>query len=946
MKMKSSTTVSFVSLLLICLISLKSNAQQPSGSIKGVVDSIANFDNRMPREQLFLHLDRSYYAVGDTVYMKAYLLNPQLKAATLSGVVYLEFSNEQQVLVKRLSMYYIRGIISAAIVLNEDDFKDGNYTLRAYTNWMRNFGEQNIFSKTVVIGKPDVQKSWVTRSYLSKKDAGESTNFDLKLNVSNLKNEAVGLKSLKVSVRSGSNVVLKDEVETMVDGSLNINFSIPNTKSTEGLFFYAEEKSDKEAKQIIKIPLMVNRPSAMDLQFMPEGGNLVAGIGSRLAFKALNEDGTGAEVEGNIHDESGKIITSFQSGHAGMGSVDFTPEAGMKYHATLKNAKDANQKYPLPESKPLGTVLTINTQGDSLHLKLLVSPSLAGLKKPYYLVGYARGTVCLAARLSLVNGTAKVVAPKDNFPTGISRFILFDEAYQPLNERLVFINHGDGLQVDVKQNSLTYQKRDSVSLEITIKDKDGQPVQSNFSMAVTDDQQVKADSSSSANLVSRMLLESDLKGTIENPGYYLENTPSAADAADLLLLTQGWSNYDWKGVFATAKRPEFKAEADLSATGKVTNVFNKGLPDLGVLLLSTHPAFVRETLTDKNGYFNFNHLPLVDTPSFIIQAKNKRGKSFNVGIETDAFKPPVFKLNEPLHQPWYNNSDSTMLGFVRNNINKGDYFRKLNGVNMLKEVNISAAKRIKNSRNLNGPGMADIVLEEEDIKKAGLISLEEMLLAKIKAFRVKTGMVKFTREDGTLDSKSEMNYFIENKNVHFVFDGTALDDFLDVEDTSPVPNQRYSQTQGYLNSYDATDIAGIEVLLNKNLSYVNRYGAGSMEPRPKDLLAFLQFNCYVEITTRSGRGPFQKRLAGTSLFRPPLPAFPKQFYRPRYVNNSTATPDFRTTIHWEPKVVTDANGKAVVSFYAGDAASKYTVILQGVGDNGELGYKAHKISVK
>ena len=946
MKLNMSTIISLVSFSLISTIGLKSYAQLVSSSIKTVVDSIANFDSRMPREQLFLHLDRSNYMVGDTIYLKAYLLNPQLKAATLSGVVYIEFVNEQQIVMKRMSMFYIRGVISAAIVLDEKDYKDGNYTIRAYTNWMRNFAEQNIFSKTILIGKPDPQKSWVTKSYLTKKDTAQNTNFDLKLKLSNLQNEAVGLKTLKVSVRSGSNILFKDEMETMVDGSLNVTFSVPNKNEAEGLFFYAEEKNDKGDKQSIKIPLMINRPSALDLQFMPEGGNLVAGISSRLAFKALNEDGTGAEVAGNVVDQSGKVIVSFQSGHAGMGALEFTPETGMKYFASLKNSKENSQKFVLPEVKPTGTVLRINDQGDSLQLKLIVSQNLAELKRPYYLVGYSRGTVCLAARLLLINGTAQILAPKDNFPTGISRFILFDEAYRPLNERLVFINHGDALQVEVKQSSATYRQRDSVALEITIKDKEGQPVQSNFSMAVTDDQQVKADSSSGTNLVTWMLLESDLKGVVENPGYYLAHTPEANQAADLLVLTQGWTNYDWGKVFEIPKRPEFKAEVDMSASGKVTNVLNKGLPNLSVLLLSTHPAFVRETMTNLNGDFIFNHLPLVDTPSFIIQAKNKRGKSFNVGIETDAFKPPVFTFSEPLHQPWYNNSDSSILGLVRNNVNKVDYFRTKSGVNMLKEVNIKAAKRIQNSKNLNGPGMADIVFEEEDIKKAGLISLEELLLSKIKGFRVKTGMVTIIKPNGDIVLKSELDFFLETKKVRFVFDGIALDDFIEVTDTSPSPNQHYSETISFLNSYDASDIAGIEVLLNKNMSYVSRYGAGTMEPKPKDFLLFLQSNCYIEITTRSGRGPFQKKIAGTSLFRPPLPAFPKQFYRPRYVNNSSAGPDFRTTIHWEPRVVTDANGKATVSFYAGDVASMYTVILQGVGDNGEVGYGTHKIAIK
>ncbi|HAL81778.1 MAG TPA: hypothetical protein DCO83_05705, partial [Mucilaginibacter sp.] len=119
--------------------------------------------------------------------------------------------------------------------------------------------------------------------------------------------------------------------------------------------------------------------------------------------------------------------------------------------------------------------------------------------------------------------------------------------YQPLNERLVFIDRHDSLNIQFRPDKPRYNARESVALQIKVTDRNGDPVSGNFSFAVTDDAQVKIDSLDSENIITRMLLTSDLKGYVEQPGYYLNSKTSEAwQALDNLLLTQGWVGYDWQ----------------------------------------------------------------------------------------------------------------------------------------------------------------------------------------------------------------------------------------------------------------------------------------------------------------------------------------------------------------------------------------------------------------
>ena len=355
-----------------------------------------------------------------------------------------------------------------------------------------------------------------------------------------------------------------------------------------------------------------------------------------------------------------------------------------------------------------------------------------------------------------------------------------------------------------------------------------------------------------------------------------------------------------------------------------------------------------DTSTDNEGKFGFSHFPQVDTPIFILKAVNRNGKSFNVGISIDEMKPPEFtKTNAPAMESWYVNSDTTFLNYAKSNAfaMQQDYFPA--GGHRLKEVKIRAKKVIKDSQNLNGPGNADLVLDEKFMEKAGKKNWLQLLQENIKDMRVayKNVISYNTVYSGNLPAAIVVNksvpwYWIHDKFVRFIIDGVELNNDLlkllaGVGQESANIDYYLKSLNYFLESHNAEDIKGIE--LNYSSKYNDTYG-----------LRFGAFDdAFIEITTRSGQGPYLYNTPGMYLYKPVAISLPKQFYKPMYAVKDTAnrTLDLRSTIDWEPNITTGINGETKVFFYTADKPSTYTLIMEGADMNGNLGYKAGKISV-
>jgi len=926
-------------------------------ALKARNDSLAL---KITPERLYLQLDKPYYAIGDTIWFKAYLFNNFLTPSRKSGILNINIANDSNKVIRRYRLPLASGLTWGNIVLEDKYFTSGTYTLRAYTDWMRNFGDNGFFYKTFTVSSAGNGQLLVNTS-LALSNINGVPSVDTKLRFSTITGMPFAAQPVTLQVTNDNKRLYAQKYVTGVDGGLDVNFTPPQKPVNLDIVVQNGKK-----ERLATISVQLNRPQNADVQFLPEGGSMVAGLPAHIGFKAVGEDGRGLDISGTITDHTQKQVATFKSLHKGMGSFGLDVKDGESYTAKVTLPGGVVKQYALPPIKSAGTTLLIKNdqQNDSLMVTIAPAGNNASAAQSYFLIGRARNVVCYAAIVAFHqnNPVVRKIA-KNKFPTGITHFTLMTSSYQPVNERLVFIDRHDDLQIRFVTDKTAYGKRDSVGLRLQVKDSDGQPVSGNFSMAVTDDAQVRLDTLDTENIVTRLLLTADLTGYIEQPGYYLsDKSPEAWKALDNLLLTQGWVGYDWAQVFDPPALA-FQPEQGLGITGHVVNVLNKPVKGTSVLLFSKSPAILMDTVTDKNGQFVFDRLPKIDTPIFILKAVNKRGKSFNVGVTVDEIPPPAFtKPAAPLANRWFVNVDSTLVNYTKNAAVKQlqDYTP---GGHMLREVSIKAKKIIKDSQNLNGSGNADFVLDEKDLEAAGKKTWLQLLRENIPGFKdgifinghsqkaIKDMFSYLYVTDFNPDPVSRQWYFIYDRPIKLIVDGVSIDQLLQIK--------TFRELSDYLSN-TAEDIKGFEVITSTKfaLSYLSRFDPIDPNNGVPLTIEAVSFNppiavgpsdiAFVEITTRSGKGPAIGNTPGMYLYKPLPLSWPKQFYKPKYALKDTTKNhlDLRSTIDWQPNLVTDANGEATVWFYTADKSSTYAITVEGTDMKGHLGYRQGKIKVE
>ncbi len=909
-------------LLFLTFFAITANAQPNTtdATLRSMIMNVDSFLRRAPAEHIYVHTDKPYYTNTDTIWMKAYVMDGALRYSKQSGVMYAELVNDTGRVVLQQSMPIYLGVNWGQMALDSIWIAEGSYTLRAYTNWMQNTGPASFYTQQLYISS--------TRSNMWQINAGVSLVGDsvrAGLQLFEADGNPVRWRHMQISLTEGNKTRFRERIQTDLEGKINLKFTLPKNADASRLTLIARERDKATARGQMVIPLKVSRPTYTDVQFMPEGGQLVAGIPTKVGVKATGEDGLGVNVRGVVLDKSKKLVAEFGATDRGMGSFLFMPEAGEIYTAQVSLKDGAKKLYPFPQVKEAGVVLNIrNVYQDSvININARASKGLLGA---YALIGQAGGVLCYGSIVHFTDNAilVKTGIPKSKLPSGIVRFTLLTAEGRPVAERMVFIDHKDQLNISLTTDKGAATTSDSLSLSIKVTDHFNNPVQGSFSLSVTDDGLVKTDSLNSSDIRSHLLLAAGLRGHIEQPAWYFRSqSEQTHNALDNLMLTQGWVGYDWKMIFNTkSSMLKYRAEPEFAVTGQIKRL-NKPQANMPVLLISTKkPTLFMDTVTDQYGRFTFHNLPQFDTAAFVIEAKDKKGKFFNAIIEPDEFVAPDTKgLPVPVLRPSYVNADSTLLNFYKNTIT---YQKKLNDIkmpvtgNVLQEVRISAKRTIKDSHNLNGSGNANQILDVEDIRKAGKkLTLLDLLYAKVKGF---------------------VPYKMYGRIIRFIIDGVEVAFFYNPE----VDGDYRRYLDFVLNNIEADDVKGLEVMYTERYisSYTSRYDDEFM------LQPSYKWPAYIEVTTWSGNGFFARKNYSLAIVRPVPVSWPAEFYRPKYPVKDDVLYNLRPTISWMPNIVTNAEGRAEVSFFTKSKKASYTIIVQGADLEGGVGSAVKHIKVE
>ncbi|MBK8290706.1 MAG: hypothetical protein IPK96_06865 [Flammeovirgaceae bacterium] len=358
--------------------------------------------------------------------------------------------------------------------------------------------------------------------------------------------------------------------------------------------------------------------SKLDIQFFPEGGQLVNGLTSKIACRVVNASGTGIPYMGFILSSKGDTLVRFAPLKFGIGHFYFTPFQAEQYKVVIKELNGITSAAILPPIQSSGYTLHVK---DSSQNKLLVSVKAKGpeIRSPIvYLIGHTRQVIKVANTNHLNNGQVDILIAKEEFGEGISHITLFNAEFKPVAQRLIFIQPKKNSMTKLTTELPEYETRSKV--KITIDPQTELKGSINLSLSIS-----KLDSLQQfvpTNIHDYLYLTSDLKGNIEWPEFYFSNDPSVAEATDHLMLTHGWSRFQWDDVREETDiikfLPEYRGHL---ITGKVVDrATEKTLSGITTYLASPQKKVeLYESISDRDGNITFEVSDLIGPKKVFVQ---------------------------------------------------------------------------------------------------------------------------------------------------------------------------------------------------------------------------------------------------------------------------------------------------------------------------------------
>lgn len=592
----------------IALLTLFVSRGQSRGSFDDVLPAFEAY-SQLPREVVFVHLNKSVFIKGEGIGYKAYVLDMDTKKRSLETKnLYCVVEDSLNRVVKKQLIRIENGIGSGLIRL-DSTFTTGTYRFKSYTNWMRNFSEPNYYEQELTVIDPEK----------------------------------------------------------------------------------TEEISPAEKDLVV------------DAQFLPESGHALIGVNAIFGVVIKDDKGYGYPyVEGDIESTDGKVVTSFKLNAYGIGRFALIPEKGIDYFAVF-SINNSNFRIPVQYIEQQGVTCTVKDLRDKLGIILNATFNNRSLQDQNFMLSIHNGDSIKALDISFKNGPKVVrVFPKDDLYSGMNVFTLFDSSGTPILERLYF-NH-KGVEIHKSISPEVSFASDSVRVSFSVEGIDPK-FWNSVSVSVLPANTVTY--KGHHNLPSYALLNPYVRGPVENAAYYFrEPSPRKEYELDNLLITQGWSSYQWNSI--RYKPPKYLFDFEKGLTYKVT--FNdKTTNDFFISPTTFNPSeFI--TMGEGQKFFSKDNFFPIDDENLGIAAIQKNGTWV---------QPKVFVQFKPSFIPSLGLDEVSILGNRESRILKeaeeATAFEGFYKVQMLDEVLLleeSKKKRIEKIRN-NSVGRVDFFKDND-----------------------------------------------------------------------------------------------------------------------------------------------------------------------------------------------------------------------------------------
>jgi len=568
--------------------------------IRNLKKKTAAYTEQLPEDRLYLQFDKPFYEPGETIWFSAFVRDGQsLKPSRKSDIVHIELLNPKGTVEKTINLIAKDGIAAGDFVL-DNEILGGLYKVRAYTNWMKNEGATNSYQKDIQI-QDIVLPHLKMKLDFEKKAFGAGDEVIARLDLNTNENKALSNYKIKFTASlSGEKLIDKADI-TDEEGTKFIKFKLPSCLvSSDGLLNVMIDYNGTTESISRSIPIVLNK---LRLDLFPEGGDLVCGEETNIAFRALNEFGKPADIEGVVLTEKGSQVASFSSFHQGMGAFCLTPQPHENYVVKILKPEGITESYKLPEAMARGYVLNVDASREGelgINIKTTESEELS-------LVAQMRGKICYTSSILSKPGSNRLVFSTGNFPMGVAQITLFDSKGIARCERLAFVNKDRQLNISVETDKAKYLPREKVKMTLSVKDEKGMPMPAHLSLSVVNDQLLSFADDKSGNLLSQLLLEQDIKEKVEEPAFYFNKKEEKSSAAlDYLLMTAGWRRFDWEKVTAdNIPVPQFSGEKAIVAGTVLDATTGKPIVNAKIKIYNG-----TEYQTDGNGKFIFNKLDL------------------------------------------------------------------------------------------------------------------------------------------------------------------------------------------------------------------------------------------------------------------------------------------------------------------------------------------------
>ena len=871
--MKNTTTLqskrSITVLLGVLLYFSSLSAQTMQDTI------IANFSlmERIPKEKLYLHLDKPFYGAGEKIWFKGYLVNAITHQDNAqSNFIITELINRSDSIVERKKIRRDSLGFHNAFTLPAT-LPAGDYYLRGYSNWMLNEDPDFFFSRNIKIGN-SIDNTIVSSIEYQQED---DTHYTAKIKFTS--NVQAVFENTTIKYLYLENGKIKNKGKKKTDENGWISISLPDLKSPVARRIEVEFDDPQYIyKRTFHLPVFTND---FDVKFFPEGGALINIPHQNVAFKAQGADGFSKEIEGFLFNSKGDTLTNFRSEHNGMGIFTMNPVNNETYYGTVRTNDSITKRFDLPAIEPKGISIAMSHYKQEIRYEIQKTEATEWPQK-LFLLAHTRGKLAI---LQPINPKRTFGKMNDSlFTEGITHFMLIDEQGNALSERLIFVPDHKPNQWQITTDQPTYGKREKVSLQIAAKDSEGNPVEGTFSVSITDRKSIQPDSLAD-NILSNLLLTSDLKGYVEDPAFYFLNQDARTlRSIDYLMMTHGWRRHKMENVLRTPSLNFTNyIEKGQTISGRIMGFFGANVKKGPICVLAPKYNIIATTETDEKGQFIVN-TSFRDSTTFLVQARTKKGFA-GVDILMD---PPQYPV--ATHKaPYFNGATTFMEDYL---MNTRDQYYMEGGMRVynLKEVTVTAKRERPSSKSIYTGGINTYTVEEDRLQGYGQT-----------AFDAASRLPSVTITNG-----SEIHIRNNSEPAIIVIDDIVYEDASDI-----------------LKDIQVSDMSSISLLRGADAVILGPRASGGA----------------VVITLKDPRNLPARPAQGIITYTPLGYSESVEFYHPTYdtpEKKNAQRSDFRSTVYWNPELRLDAEGKATIEYYTPDSTAPEDIIIEGVDKNGKV----------